>query len=156
MTAPIVGKTLSGPPDPRKEIAMPAVYQRDSVTEAQVAFLREPNYAVVAALRSDGSPHQTVTWVDWDGEHVVVNTSDERAKRQYLERDPRVSVLVLDRENPYRWLSISGRAELTTEGAAEHVNELAHKYRGRDYEFREGEERVIVRVKPKHVTAYEV
>src|SRR5688500_1336733 len=99
---------------------MPAVYQRDRVTEEQGRFLREPNYAVVATLRSDGSPHQTVTWVDWDGKHVVVNTSDERAKRQYLEGDPRVSVLVLDREDPYRWLSVSGTAELTTEGAAEH------------------------------------
>jgi PPOX class probable F420-dependent enzyme len=135
---------------------MPAVYQRDRVTDEQAAFLREPNYAVVATLRSDGSPHQTVTWVDWDGEHVLVNTSEERAKRQYLERDARVSVLVLDRENPYRWLSISGRAELSSEGAAEHVNELAHKYRRQDYRFREGEERVLVRVKPERVTTYEV
>jgi PPOX class probable F420-dependent enzyme len=135
---------------------MPAVYQGERVTEAQVAFLREPNYAVVATLRSDGSPHQTVTWADWDGENVVVNTSDERAKRQHLERDPRVSVLVLDRENPYRWLSVSGTAELSTEGAREHVNELAHKYRGQNYQFREGEERVRILVKPGRVTAYEV
>ena len=133
---------------------MPAVYQRDEVTEAQSAFLREPNYGVVATLRHDGSPHQTVGWVDWDGEHVLVNTSTDRAKAEHLEEDPRVSVLVIDREDPYRWVSISGSAELTTEGAREQVNELAHRYRGSDFQFRPGEERVLVRITPERVTAY--
>ena len=54
----------------------------------------------------------------------------------------------------YRWLSVSGTAELTTEGAREHVDRLAHRYRGRRYEFRPGEERVLVRITPERVTAY--
>jgi hypothetical protein len=35
------------------------------LTEVEAQFLRDPNYAVVAALRDDGSPHQTVIWIDW-------------------------------------------------------------------------------------------
>ena len=128
------------------------------LTAAQGAFLQEPNYAIVAALRDDGTPHQTVVWVDWDGEHVLLNLNTWRTKLRYLERDPRVSVLVLDREDPYRWVSVSGRVvETTTDGAAEHIVKLAGVYRGRDsYDFKPGEERVLVRIEPERVTAYGV
>ncbi len=128
------------------------------LTAAQGAFLQEPNYAIVAALRGDGTPHQTVVWVDWDGEHVLLNLNTWRTKLRYLERDPRVSVLVLDREDPYRWVSVSGRVvETTTDGAAEHIVKLAGVYRGRDsYDFKPGEQRVLVRIEPERVTAYGV
>ena len=128
------------------------------LTAAQGAFLQEPNYAIVAALRDDGTPHQTVVWVDWDGEHVLLNLNTWRTKLRYLERDPRVSVLVLDREDPYRWVSVSGRVvETTTDGAAEHIVKLAGVYRGRDsYDFKPGEQRVLVRIEPERVTSYGV
>ena len=128
------------------------------LTAAQGAFLQEPNYAIVAALRDDGTPHQTVVWVDWDGEHVLLNLNTWRTKLRYLERDPRISVLVLDREDPYRWVSVSGRVvETTTDGAAEHIVKLAGVYRGRDsYDFKPGEQRVLVRIEPERVTAYGV
>ena len=129
-----------------------------TLSEAQGAFLREPNYAVVAALRRDGSPHQTVVWVDWDGEHVLLNLNTWRSKLRYLEDDPRVSVLVIDRDDPYRWVSISGHVEeITTKGAAEHIVHQAGVYRGRDfYDFKPGEQRVLVRIAPERVTAYGV
>ena len=128
------------------------------LTAAQGAFLQEPNYAIVAALRDDGTPHQTVVWVDWDGEHVLLNLNTWRTKLRYLERDPRVSVLVLDRQDPYRWVSVSGRVvETTTDGAAEHIVKLAGVYRGRDsYDFKPGEQRVLVRIEPERVTSYGV
>jgi hypothetical protein len=43
---------------------------------------------------------------------------------------------------------------MTEEGAAEHINELSHKYRGRDYDLPAGQQRLIVRIKPQRVTAY--
>jgi PPOX class probable F420-dependent enzyme len=129
-----------------------------TLTEAQGRFLQEPNYAVVAALRADGTPHQTVVWVDWDGEHVLVNTTAERAKLGYLEDDPSVSVLVLDRNDPYRWLSISGRVdEITPNGAEEQIHHLARVYRGEDrYPLQQGERRLLVRIAPRRVTDYGV
>ena len=129
-----------------------------TLTEAQGAFLRGPNYAVVAAIRPEGSPHQTVVWVDWDGEHVLLNLNTWRSKLRYLEADPQVSVLVIDRDDPYRWVSVSGRVdEVTTTGAADHIVHLAGVYRGRDsYDFKPGEQRVIVRIAPQRVTDYGV
>jgi PPOX class probable F420-dependent enzyme len=126
------------------------------LNEAEARFLQEPNYAVVAVLREDGSPHQTVIWIDWDGEHILLNLNQERSKLQYLRKDPRLSVLTIHRENPYQWLAVDGEvAEITTEGAYEHIVHQAGVYRGREeYALKPGEERVLVKVRPLHADAY--
>ena len=134
----------------------PTTHASERLSDDQGAFLREPNYAVMTTLREDGSPHSTVTWVDWAGEHVLVNITPTRLKTRHLARDPRVAVLAIDRHDPYRWLSVSGTAEVTAEGAVEHIHALSRKYFGRDYTLRPGEERLIVRIRPERVTAYKV
>ena len=125
-----------------------------TLTPEQAQLFLDANYGAAATLRADGSPHQTVVWVDWDGEHVVFNTHEGRAKARHVRRDPRVSVVVFDGANWYRWLSVSGTAELVEEGALEHVNKLAQKYTGEDYDLPPGQKRVIVRFRPERVTAY--
>ena len=129
------------------------------LTPGQASFLHEqPNVAVVAALRPDGTPHQTVTWIDYDGEHVLVNLNTFRTKLRYLEADPRVSVLVLDRDNPFRRIRIDGRVvEITKEGAYEHIVRQAGVYLGREsYELAPGEERILVRIELQQVEASNV
>ena len=129
------------------------------LTPGQASFLHEqPNVAVVAALRPDGTPHQTVTWIDYDGEHVLVNLNTFRTKLGYLEADPRVSVLVLDRDDPFRRIRIDGRVvEITKAGAYEHIVRQAGVYLGREsYELAPGEERVLVRIEPQQVEASNV
>jgi PPOX class probable F420-dependent enzyme len=126
------------------------------LSENEGRFLQEPNYCVVAALRPDGSPHQTVVWVDWDGRHVLLNLNMWRTKLEYLRTDPRVSLLVIDRADPYRWLAVDGGVvEITEEGAAEHIVKQARVYRGRDsYDFKPGEQRILVRIEPQRVEGY--
>ena len=129
------------------------------LTPGQASFLHEqPNVAVVAALRPDGTPHQTVTWIDYDGEHVLVNLNTFRTKLRYLDADPRVSVLVLDRDDPFRRIRIDGRVvEITKAGAYEHIVRQAGVYLGREsYELAPGEERVLVRIEPQRVEASNV
>ena len=129
------------------------------LTAGQAAFLHEePNLGVVTALRENGTPHQTVVWVDWDGEHVVLNLNNFRAKLEYLRRDPRVSVLVLDRHDPFRWLGVEGTvAEITPEGAYDHIVRQAGVYLGRhSYPLKEGEQRILVRIAPTRLEAYRV
>ena len=130
-----------------------------TLTEGQAAFLHEePNLAVVAALREDGKPHQTPVWVDWDGEHVLLNLNNFRAKLEHLRHDPRVSVLVLDRNNPFRWIAIEGQVdEITTTGAFEHIVRQAGVYLGRDeYTLQEGEERILVKIGPERIEPHGV
>ena len=124
------------------------------IRDEHARLFLEPNYAIVATLREDGSPLQTVVWVDWDGEHVVLNITRTRDKFDHLQRDPRASVLVIDGDDPYRWLSVSGPVELTEEGAEEHIHKLSRKYRDRDYQLKPGEARVIARLTPERVKVY--
>ncbi len=123
------------------------------LTPEQGRLFKEPNLATVATIRRDGSPHLTPVWIDWDGENVVFNTAEGRAKPRNIRRNPVVGVQVVDPGDQYRWVSVSGRAEIVEEGAEEHINELSHRYRGRDYDYVDGEKRLIVRVTPERVTA---
>jgi PPOX class probable F420-dependent enzyme len=123
------------------------------LTEKQAEFLREGHLATVATVRPDGTVQLTPTWVDSDGERVLINTAEGRKKPQYLRHNPNTSVLVVDRKNPYRWLSVTGKAELEHQGAEEHIDVLAHRYVGRDYGVGPEEERVIVRVTPERVSS---
>lgn len=129
------------------------------LTAGQASFLHdEPNVAVVAALREDGTAHQTVVWIDYDGEHVLLNLNTFRAKLEYLERDPRVSLLVLDRADPFRWLGLEGTVvEITPEGAYEHIVRQAGVYLGREeYPLKEGEQRILVRIAIDRIEPYNV
>jgi PPOX class probable F420-dependent enzyme len=124
------------------------------LTDEQARLLKEPNFATVATVNPDGSPQLSIVWIDWDGERVLFNTAAGRAKPRNLERDPRVTVLVLDREDGYRWVAVRGVAELTTEGADEHIDKLARKYTREGWQAEPGERRLLVRVRPEHVSAY--
>ena len=119
-------------------------------------FLEQPYVGTVTTLRQDGSPHSTIVWVDVDDDGLSFNTAAGRAKPRHLERDPRISLLVVDPENTYRWVSVSGTAEMTTEGADGQIDRLAKKYLGEDeYPWRKPEEqRIKVRINPEHVDSY--
>jgi PPOX class probable F420-dependent enzyme len=125
-----------------------------ALTDEQARLLLEPNFATIGTLNHDGSMQLSIVWIDWDGEHVLFNTAAGRVKPRNLERDPRVSVLVVDRQDGYRWVAVRGVAELTTEGADEHIDKLARKYTGEGWQPKPGERRLVVRVRPEHVSAY--
>jgi PPOX class probable F420-dependent enzyme len=117
-------------------------------------FLEESPYVGVATtLREDGSPHSTIVWVDVEGDKVSFNTARGRAKPKHLEHDPRASLLMVDPNNTYKWVAVSGHAEVTEEGADAQIDKLAKKYLGKDeYPWRNPEEtRVKVLIDPEKV-----
>jgi len=119
-------------------------------------FLDESPYVgVVTTLREDGSPHSTIVWVDVEGDKVSFNTALGRAKPKHLQHDPRASLLMVDPNNAFRWVAVSGPAELTEEGADAQIDKLAKKYLGKDeYPWRNPEEtRVKVLIEPEKVDA---
>ena len=126
------------------------------LSEQQRAFLDNPFVGVVTTLRRDGSPHSTVVWVDSLDGKAAFNTALGRVKPRNMERDPRVSLLVLDPGDPYRWLSVDGRIEITEDGADDHIDRLAKKYVGADsYPNRKpGEVRVTVTIDATRVDAH--
>jgi PPOX class probable F420-dependent enzyme len=124
------------------------------LTERQRRFIAEnPFVATVTTLRPDGSPHNTIVWIDAEDGSVTFNTAVGRAKERYLRRDPRAGVTVVHPENGYQWVAVSGPAELTTEGADEQIDKLAKKYLGKDtYPWRSADEqRISVKIRPEKV-----
>jgi PPOX class probable F420-dependent enzyme len=123
------------------------------LTEEQARLLKGRNFASVATVGPDGIPQVTPNWVDWDGEHVLINTAEGRVKPRNIRVRPVISVLVINHDDPYQYVSITGPAELSDNGAEEHINELSRRYYGRDFNYRPGEKRLIVRVRPRRVFA---
>ena len=112
-------------------------------------------FAHVATLMPDGTPQVTPVWVDYDGTHVIINSARGRQKDRNLRRNPNVALSIQDPANPYRYLEIRGPvAEITEEGADEHIDKMAKKYMGVDrYPGRSpGEVRVIYKIEPQHFT----
>ncbi len=126
------------------------------LSAAQKQFLANPFPAVVTTLRADGSPHSTVVWVEERDGQVEFNTAKGRAKPRNLERDSRASVVVVDPDDMYRWLAVSGPVELTEEGAAEQIDRLSMKYRGEPTYSGPRDDRITVRVRPEQVTDYKI
>ncbi|MFN8470900.1 MAG: PPOX class F420-dependent oxidoreductase [Anaerolineae bacterium] len=125
------------------------------LTEDQVALLRRPSLCYIATTMADGSPQLTQTWVDTDGENVVINTVQGYVKLKNIARDPRVAVAVSDPDEPTRYFQVRGRVvNVTTEGGAKHIEMLAQKYTGQPYAWYggRGQVRVIVTIAPEKVS----
>ncbi|WP_249021174.1 TIGR03618 family F420-dependent PPOX class oxidoreductase [Conexibacter sp. S30A1] len=115
-------------------------------------LLAAPNHAVVSTVNPDGSILSTVVWVDFVEGVLAVNSAVGRQWPTNLDRDPRITLLVIDRQDPYHFAEVRGLAKGTDEGALEHIHALAHKYIGRDYPYlSDGERRRKYVIEPQRV-----
>jgi PPOX class probable F420-dependent enzyme len=115
---------------------------------------KSKNPATVVTLMPGGQPQALLTWIDTDGEKLLVNTEPQRQRSKNIRRDPRVTVLLHSAEDPWDWAEVRGRVVDTIGGARarEHIDELAHRYVGKDYANPIGPEgRVIYVIEPDKV-----
>lgn len=118
-------------------------------------LLRQPSPCFVATVMPDGSPQVTQTWVDTDGEHVLINIIVGSQKSLNIDRNPRVALNICDPSRTGRYYQVRGHVGGTiAEGAAEHMNMLSHRYTGRPYSSYTGqpEARLIVVIDADSVT----
>ena len=94
------------------------------------------NFAALTVNLRSGAAMTHVMWVDADDDHVLINTEVHRAKFKAVERDPRVTVTIWEKENPYTYAEVRGRVVETVRGpeARAHIDALSRKYLGRDYD----------------------
>lgn len=128
----------------------------DRISAGGVKLLQEPQLAHFVTLMPDGSPQTTPVWVDVepDGSAILVNTAAGRVKSNNVERDNRVAISVVDKDNAWRYVLVRGTIdEQRYEGAEAHIDALAKKYLGKDeYPFRTPtEKRVTLVIRPHHV-----
>ncbi|MFD3488912.1 PPOX class F420-dependent oxidoreductase [Streptomyces sp. NPDC058665] len=97
-------------------------------------LLNRPSPCFIATTMPDGSPQLTQTWVDTDGEHILINTVEGYRKTKNVQRDPRVAVSIADPDDTSRYFSVRGRVtSATADGAAESIEHLSQKYTGHPY-----------------------
>ena len=125
------------------------------LSEDLLALLRQPSTCYLATVMADGSPQITQTWVDTDGEHVIINSVQSHVKIKNISRDPRVAVAISAPGNPSRYIQVRGRVvSVTTDGAVDHIEILSQKYTGAPYSWYGGRNqvRVIIVIEPEKVT----
>ena len=121
------------------------------------ALLDGKNFASVATLRPDGAPQTSVVWIKREGDTVVFSSLQDRQKVRNLRHDPRISLSVFDRANPYASAEIRGTAEILPDPDKRLPHELSHKYLGIDPPGeRDDQVRVIVRVVPRKIVGFQV
>jgi PPOX class probable F420-dependent enzyme len=117
-------------------------------------LLQKRAFASLGTIMPDGSPQVTPVWVDVDNGHLLFNSARGRQKDKNVRRDPRVTLTLIDPDNPYRYLEVRGRVvDISEKGAPEHIDKLAKKYLGVEkYPYAQpGEVRVLYKVEPEKV-----
>jgi PPOX class probable F420-dependent enzyme len=118
-------------------------------------LFEKPVIAGLVTIMPNGQPQATPVWVDYDGQYVRINTARGRQKDRNMTKQSKVTLLLVDPSNPYHWVEVRGHVEdVTEEGANDHINQLSHKYTGRDYQgFKSDEQRVTYKIEPDKVNA---
>ncbi len=118
------------------------------------ALLDAPEFATIATIEPDGQPQLSVVWVTREGDDVLVSTVEGRRKHRNLVADPRATLLVYSRSDPYAYVEVRGTVTMTRDGGPELIDRLARDYRGVDrYAGDDGTDnvRVVVRLTPDKV-----
>lgn len=123
------------------------------IPESARQILDRPEFAVVSTIEPDGQPQSSVVWFERDGDDLLMSTVKGRRKHRNLERDPRATVLVYPKDNPYSYVELRGAVTMTEEGGRELIDRLCHAYTGADRYTGDGPDdvRVVVRLTPSKV-----
>jgi PPOX class probable F420-dependent enzyme len=119
--------------------------------------LLEAQVASLATIGSDGFPQITAVWFLYDGGELRLSLNDSRLKTRNLQQRPQCSLLVLDLQNPYRYLEVRGTARLEPDDDYAFARKVGAKY---DSDLSEhdkpGESRVVVTIEPANVYAVDM
>jgi PPOX class probable F420-dependent enzyme len=118
-------------------------------------YLIEPRCAVLSTLGRDGSPHPAVVHYQLEDDAIVITGRVDRRWARNVRRDPRVSLVIRDADEPLRWVGIKGAAELLREGAAavEDAKAIARRYNEHPADYGD-QERISFRIGPRHIHEY--
>ena len=112
---------------------------------------KDKNFATMSTILPSGYPMTHVMWIDADDEHLLINTEIHRDKYKNVQRDPRVTITVIDKDNPYKYAEVRGKVvdEIRGPEARADIDRLSQKYNGTDYDPSAiTSERVILKIKP--------
>ncbi len=112
--------------------------RKRSIPPSVSRFLAQPNFAVVASLRPDGSPHSVVTWYDWEDDRILLSMDESRARLGFMRADPRITLTVVDRDDWYRHITLNAIVEeFRPDIGLADIDRLAHRYMNQPYMTRD-------------------
>ncbi len=128
--------------------------KKSVLSEPVIKIIKDKNFAFLGTIMRDGRPQVSPIWIDIDDNNniILINTANGRIKQKNITRDPRVSLSLVDKNNPYSMITIQGTViEQTTIGADEHIDKLAKKYLNTDRypSHSPSIQRVICKIKPE-------
>jgi PPOX class probable F420-dependent enzyme len=122
-----------------------------TLNDAAREVIDGPHIAAIATSNTDGRPQSSVIFVKRDGDTVVFSTIKGRLKTRNMARDPRVSLLVVDKGKG-RYVEIRGTVEITDDPEKRLLYEMYDRYMGGMAPPPEPDaERLIVRITPEKV-----
>ena len=127
-----------------------------AIPSSHADLLDSTALAHVATIGPDGEPQNNPVWFGTDNGDILFSQIKTRQKYKNVQRDPRIALSIVDPANPYRYLEIRGVVERIDEDPnRDFINAMAKKYLGQDvYPWhQEGDERVVVVVRPEHTTS---
>ena len=132
-----------------------------TIPDSHCDLLLRAVHGVLTTLMPDGQPQSSIVWVDYDGRHLLINTTLERQKGRNMRRNPKVTLLVIDPHNSSRWIEVRGRVvEISQQRAETHADQLTRRYTGKQHFYgdiypivqKQKETRVIVKIEPLKVS----
>ena len=97
-------------------------------------FFEQVLPAIVTTLNDRGTPEMTPVWYEFRDGRILLNGDKTRIWLARMERTGRATFLVMDPTNFWRWAQVYGKVvEVADDPGGEHINRLAHRYRGADY-----------------------
>jgi PPOX class probable F420-dependent enzyme len=78
--------------------------------EKRRQFVRDHRTCIFGYNRKADGPAMTVVYYVMDGDDILVSTMDARSKAKAVDRDPHVSLCVLDEQWPPTYLQVYGTA----------------------------------------------
>ena len=109
-----------------------------------------PHVAVLATSNRDGRPQSSVIFIKRDGDAVLFSTIRGRLKTRNMTRDPRVSLLVVDKNNAGRYVEIRGTVDIADDPNKTLLYEMYDRYMGGATPPPEPDaHRLIVRINPR-------
>jgi PPOX class probable F420-dependent enzyme len=80
-----------------------------SIPEDLTDLLERPLFGILGTIRPNDTVQVNPMWFQYDGEHIRFTHTTKRAKFHNLQRNPSMSLAVLDPDDPMRYLELRGR-----------------------------------------------
>lgn len=106
-------------------------------------------FAHLATLQPDGAPKVEPVWLGREGDRLIIATDRKSLKARNIERDPRVAISLVARDNPYEQLLIRGRVvETRNDDDLVGLDALSEAYLGTPFPRRRWSSRVLYLIEP--------